>query len=161
MTGLGRTTSKAFGLGAPKIPWINLGRTRGSKPQMEGTTSDSFQINLGDGFATAGNAKTKGVKPSMTSIVCPFFRAGALESIGDSMISSITTKVRGASVPILGQTLQRRSCKYSSQFFLDPIDITLWLVFAYVLGGHKLATMQSLFCTTSLSTQMIPQSDRL
>ena len=35
---------------------------------------------------TVGNAKTRGIKPSMVSMACPFFRASASESIGDSII---------------------------------------------------------------------------
>ena len=45
---------------------------------MAGTTGLRFWINLEDGFAIAGSAKTKGVKPSMAGMACPFFRAGAL-----------------------------------------------------------------------------------
>ena len=77
---------------------------------------------------TVGNAKTKGVKPSMAGMVCPFFGAGTLESAGDSIISSIMTEVGGAGVLIPRGTLQRHSCKYSSQFSLDPIVIALCLV---------------------------------
>ena len=64
----------------------------------------------------------------MAGMVCSFFGDGTLKSIGDSIISSITTKVEGVGVLILGGTLQKRSSKYSSQSFFDPIDITLWLV---------------------------------
>jgi len=55
------------------------------------------------------------------------------------------TEVRG-----IGGILHKRSHKYSSQSFLDPIDIALWLVPAWVLGGHRLAAMQSFICTDSL-----------
>ena len=41
MTGLGKAASKAFGLGALEIPWIGFGRTKGSKPRIVGTTSNS------------------------------------------------------------------------------------------------------------------------
>ena len=61
-------------------------------------------------------------------MVCFFFEDGILESIGNFIISSIMTKVGGAGVLILGGTLQKRSCKYLSQSFFDPIEITLWLV---------------------------------
>ena len=74
---------------------------------------------------TASSAKTKGVKLSTVSMACPFFGANAFESIGDSVISSIMIKVEGVE-----GILHKRSCKYSSQSFLDPIDIALWLVLA-------------------------------
>lgn len=104
----------------------------------------------------AGNVKTKEVKPSIADMICPFFEAGTLKSIGDSMISLIMTKVRGA-----GVVLHRCSCNYSSQSCLYPINIALWLVPICVLGGHRLAAMQSLLCTTSLLIQMIRWLARL
>ena len=120
---------------------------------MTGTAGVPFWTNSRDDLAVPSKDKIKGAKPSM---VCSFFRAGNLKSTGDSIISSITTEVGGTSVLILGGTLQRRFCKYSSPSFLDPIDIALWLVPICVLGGHRLAAMQSLLCTTSLSIQIIP-----
>ena len=87
----------------------------------------------------------------MASMACPFFEAGALESIGDSVISSITMEVEGA-----GGTLHKRSHKYLSQSFLNPIVIVLWLVPAWVFRGHRLAAMQSLLRITSLSIQRMP-----
>ena len=84
----------------------------------------------------AGNAKTRGVKPSTVGMVCPFFGANAPKCISDSIISSIMTKVGGGE-----GILQKRSHKYSSQSSLDPIDIALWLVPACVLESHRLATM--------------------
>ena len=95
---------------------------------------------------TAGSAKTKGVKPSTVGMACPFFGADAFESTGDSIISSIMIKVEGVE-----GILHKRSCKYSSQSFLDPIDIALWLVPAWLFGGHRLAAMQSPLCIDSLS----------
>ena len=50
----------------------------------------------------------------MAGMVYPFFGAGTLESTGDSIISSIMTKVKGTGILILRGTLQRRSYKYSS-----------------------------------------------
>ena len=76
---------------------------------MAGTTGLPFWINLGDGFATASSAKTKGVKPLMAGMACPFFGAGAFECTSDSIIFSMMTKVGGAE-----GILHRRSCKYSS-----------------------------------------------
>ena len=151
ITGLGKAAFRAIGSSAPKIPWIDLGKTRGSKPRMVGTIRIPFWKNPRDGFSTGGSAKTKGVKPSMASMACPFFEAGAPESIGDFVISSITTEVEGA-----GGTLHKCSHKYSSQSFLDSIVIVLWLVPAWVFRGHRLATMQSLLRTTSLLIQIIP-----
>ena len=106
MTGLGRTTSKAFGLGALEIPWIELGKTEGSKPRMAGSIGVPFWINPRDGSVTTGNAKTR-VKPSMDGMACPFFVASALESTSDSVISLIMTEVKGAR-----GILHKRSCKY-------------------------------------------------
>ena len=122
MTRLGKAASKAFRLGAPKIPWIGFGRTRGSKPRMVGTKGVPFWINPRDDSTIIGNAKTKGAKPSTSGTVCPFFGAGAPESIGDSF-SSIMTKVRGAE-----GILHRCSRKYSSQSSLNSTNIALWLV---------------------------------
>ena len=68
-----------------------------------------FWINPGYGFVTTSNAKTRGVKPLMAGMVCPFSGAGTLESTGDSIISSIMTEVGGA-----GGILHKLSCKYSS-----------------------------------------------
>ena len=104
----------------------------------------------------AGNAKTRGAKPSTAGVVCPFFGAKALKSMSDSVISSIKTEVRG-----VGGILHKHSRKYASHSFLDPIVIVLWLVPAWVLGRHRLATMQSFLRTTSLSIQMISQLARL
>ena len=63
MTWLGRATSKAFRPGAPEIPWINLGKTKGSKPRIVRTTRVPLWTNPGDGSTIASNAKTKEVKP--------------------------------------------------------------------------------------------------
>ena len=49
----------------------------------------------------------------------PFLESDDPESVGDSMISSMTIKEGGTEV-----TLQRRFCRYSSQSLLDPTDIT-------------------------------------
>ena len=87
---------------------------------MGGMTKVPFWINPEDGFATAGNTKTRGVKPLMAGMVCPFFGAGTLESVGDYVISSIITEVGCA-----GGILHKLSCKYSSQSFLDPTIIVL------------------------------------
>ena len=38
MTVLGKEASKTFGSGISKLPEIDLGKTRGVKPQMVGTT---------------------------------------------------------------------------------------------------------------------------
>lgn len=138
ITGPSKATSKALEPGIPKIPEIDLNKTRGSKPQMAKMTRVPFWINDGNCSTTTGNAKTKGVKPSMAGMVFHFFEVGAPESTDDSIISSIITEVRRGGVLIPGRTLQRRSCKYSSQSFLVPIVIALCLVLAWVLGGHRL-----------------------
>ena len=105
MTGLGKVASKAFGPGIPEILEIDLGKTKGSKPRMAGTIGVPFWINPRDGSTIVGKAKTKGVKPSMVGMACPFFGAGALESTSDSMISLITTEVGGVGILILRGTL--------------------------------------------------------
>ena len=146
MTGMGKAASKTFGLGALEIPWIELGRTKGSKPRIFGMTEVPFLINLGDGSMTTGSAKTRGVKPSMASIACPFFGTSAPKSISDFVISSImidVDRVKGI--------LHKHSYKYSSQSFLDPIDIALWLVPAWVFRRYRLAAMQLLLRMDSLS----------
>ena len=79
-----------------------------------------FWINPGDGFVTTSNAMTRGVKPLMAGMVCPFFGAGTLESVGDYVISLIITEVGCA-----GGILHKLSCKYSSQYSLDPTIIVL------------------------------------
>ena len=40
----------------------------------------------------------------MAGMACPVFGVGTPESTGDSIISSITTKVKGASVPSLEES---------------------------------------------------------
>ena len=104
-----------------------------------------FCINPRDGSATASSAKTRGVKPLMASMVCPFFGDGAPESTSDSIIFLIMIEVGGH-----GGILHKHFCKYSSQSFLDPIDIALCQILAWVTGRHRLAAMQSLLCMDSL-----------
>ena len=141
MTRLGKAASKAFGLVALKIPWIGLGRIIGSKPWMVGRTWVPFWINPRNGSTTAGSANTWGVKPLMAGMAYPFFGASAFESTGDSIISSIMTKVEGA-----GGILHKCSFKYLPQSFLDPTIIALWVVPTWVFGGHRLTAMQLLLC---------------
>lgn len=109
MTGLRKVASKAFELGILEIPEIDLDRIRGLKPRMAEMTEVPYWINPRGGLTTTGNSKTKGVKPSMPGMVCPFFEASTLESISYSIISLITTKVIGASALIPRGTLQRCS----------------------------------------------------
>ena len=105
---------------------------------------------------TAGNARTRGVNPSMAGRACLFLESDDPESASDSMISSMTTKEGGTKV-----TLPRHFNKYSSQSFLDPTNIALQLVFDYATRGHRLVAMQPPFRTTSLLIQIIPRSARL
>ena len=119
---------------------IGFGLTNGSKPRMVRTSGVPFQTNPGDGSAIIGKDKIIEAKPSMVGMAYPFFRPGTPKSTGDSIISSITTEVGGAGIHIPRGTLQTCSYKYSSQYFLNPIDIALWLVPACVLGGHKLVS---------------------
>ena len=125
MTRLGRTASKAFESEALEISWIDFNRTRGSKSRLAGTTGVPFYTNPEEGLAIPGKDKIKGAKSSMVGMACPFFGASTPEATGDSIISSITTEVGGPSILITRGTLQWHSRKYSSQSFLDPIDIAL------------------------------------
>jgi len=56
----------------------------------------------------------------MASGAYPFPESDDPKSVGDSIISSMTTEKGGTEV-----TLPRYFCKYSSQSFPDPIDIAL------------------------------------
>ena len=58
----------------------------------------------------------------MANGACPFSESDNPESVGNSMISSMTTEDGGAKV-----TLPRRFCRYSSQSFLDLTNIALQL----------------------------------
>jgi len=118
MIGLGRATYKAFGPRALKIPWIGFDRTKGSKPQMARIIGVSFWTNPGASSAIPSKDKIKGAKPSMAGRVYSFFRAGTLESTGTSIISSIMTKVKEASILIPRGILQRHFYKYSSHLSL-------------------------------------------
>ena len=71
--------------------------------------------------------------------------------VGVSTISSITTEEEGPRA-----TWPRCFYKYSSQSFLNPIDIALQLAPNWVVGGHKLAAIHSPLRIISLSIQMIP-----
>ena len=62
---------------------------------------------------TTGSAKTRGVKSSTIGMAYPFFGDSALESTGDSVISTIMIEVEGDK-----GILRKRSCKYSSNPFL-------------------------------------------
>ena len=92
----------------------------------------------------------------MADGVCPFLESDDPESMGVSTISSMTTEEGGAEV-----TWPRHFYRYSSQSFLDLTDIELRLASDWTVGGHKLAAIQSPFCTISLLIQMIPHSARL
>ena len=151
MTRLGRAASKTFWLRALEISWTDFGKTRGSKPRIVGMTGVPFWTNIGDGSVILGKDKIKGAKPSMVGRICSFFEASTPKSTGGSIISSMTTEVRR-----VGGILHRRSHKYLSQSFLDPIIIALWLVPAWVLCRHGPAAMKLLLHTASLLIQMIP-----
>ena len=49
---------------------------------------------------TTGNARTRGVNPLMAGRVCPFLKSDDPRSVGDSMISSMTTEDGGAEVTL-------------------------------------------------------------
>ena len=92
----------------------------------------------------------------MAGETCPFPKSDDPRSVDVSTISSMTAEEESAKV-----TWPRRFSKYSSQSFLDPTDIALQLVFNQVIGGHKLAAIQSLLRTISLSIEMILCSVKL
>ena len=73
----------------------------------------------------------------MVGGACPFSKSNDPESAGDSMISSTTTEKGGTEV-----ALPRNFCRYSSQSFLDLINIALQLVPDWAAGGHSLAAIQ-------------------
>ena len=52
----------------------------------------------------------------MAGEACPFPESDNPKSVGDSMVSLMTTKEGGTEV-----TLPRRFCRYSSQSLLDPL----------------------------------------
>ena len=104
----------------------------------------------GAGPVIAGSARTRGMNPLMAGGACLFLKSNDPGSIGDSMISSMTTEEGGVEV-----TWPRCFYRYLSQSFLDPTDIALQLASNWLVGGHKLAAIQSHFCTISLSIQMI------
>ena len=105
---------------------------------------------------TTCNARTRGSNPSMAGRTCPFPKSDDPRSTDVSTISSMTAEEESAKV-----TWPRCFSKYSSQSFLDPTDIALQLVFNWVIGGHKLAAIQSLLRTISLSIEMMPCSVKL
>ena len=82
----------------------------------------------------------------MAGGVCLFFESDDLRSVGDSIISSMTTEEGGD-----GVIWPRRFSKYLSHSFFDPIDIALQLALDWTVGGHKLAAIQSPLRTISLS----------
>ena len=93
--GLDKVASRDFKPGTLEIPEISLGKTRGSKPWITGTIKVPFWMDAGNDSTIASNTKTKGGKPSMADMACPFFGADAPESTVDSMISSMMTEVGG------------------------------------------------------------------
>ena len=109
--------SRAFKPDTPKTLEVGFDRIKGSKPWIAGTMEIPSCTDDEAGSATAGNARTRGVNPSMAGRVCPFPEFDDPESVSDSMISLMTTEEVGAEV-----TLPKHFCRYSSQSFLDPTD---------------------------------------
>ena len=135
---------------------MGFGKIKGSKPRIEGTMAAPTYIDDEVDPVTTCNARTRGANPSMAGGTCPFPKSDDPRSADVSTISSMTAEEESAKV-----TWPRRFSKYSSQSFLDPTDIALQLVFNWVIGGHKLAAIQSLLRTISLSIEMIPCSVKL
>ena len=79
-TGLGRMDSRAFELDTPEIPEASFGKIREPKPQMAGTMAVPSWTDDEAGPTTAGNARTRGVNPSMAGEACPFPESNDPES---------------------------------------------------------------------------------
>ena len=138
--------SRIFEQNTSEILKAGFGKIRGSKPWIAGIMVVLARTDDETSLVTAGNARNRGVNPPMAGGAYPFPESDDLGSIGDSMISSITTEEGCAEV-----TWPRSFCRYSSQSFLDPTNIALQLVLDWTVGGHKLAAMQSPLHTISLS----------
>ena len=145
-TRLGKMASRAFESDTPEIPEAGFIKIRGLNPWIVGKMAIPSCINDVASSTTTSNARTRGVNPSMAGGACPFPKFDDLWSIGDSTISSMTTEEKGAEV-----TLPSHFCRYSSQSFLNPIDIALQLASDLVARGHRLAAIQSPFRNISLS----------
>ena len=95
-TRLGRIASRDFEPDTPKIPEASFGKIRGSKPQIVRTVVVPSCTDDEAGPMTVGNARTREANPLMVGRVCPSPKSYDLESVGVSMISSMTTKKEGA-----------------------------------------------------------------
>ena len=84
--------SRAFKLDTSEIPEASFGKIRGSKPRMVGTMVVPSRTGDEAGPTSVGNARTREVNPSMAGGACPFPKFDDPESVGDSMISSMTTE---------------------------------------------------------------------
>ena len=122
-TKLGKMASRAFKSDTLEILEVSLSRIRGSKPRITKTIAVSSWTDDEAGPTIVGNVRTKGVNSSIVGRVCLFPKSNDSESVGDSMISLMTTEKKGTEV-----TLPRHFCWYSSQSFLDPTDTALRLV---------------------------------
>ena len=108
-TVLGNMASRAFKLDTLEILEASFGKIRGSKPWIMGTMVVPSYIEGEAGPMTVGNARTRGVNPSMAGGTRPFFESDDLRFMGVSKISSMTTKEGGAEA-----TWPRCFSKYSS-----------------------------------------------
>ena len=106
-TGLGRMALRPFEPDTLEIPEASFSRIKGSKLQMVGTMVVPSWTDDEAGPTTAINARTRGVNPLMVGGACLFPESDDLKSVGDSMISLMTTEEGGTEV-----TLPRRFSKY-------------------------------------------------
>jgi len=70
--------SRAFKPNTPEIPKVGFGRIRGSNPRIVGTLEVPSCTNDEAGSMTTGNARTRGVNPSMAGGACPFLESDDL-----------------------------------------------------------------------------------
>ena len=91
---------KGLGIRYPEISEVGLDKIRGSKPRIAGTIMVPSWTNDEVGLVITSNAWTRGVNPSMACGACPFLKSDDSGSVGDSMISSITTKKGGQGVSV-------------------------------------------------------------
>ena len=73
--GLARVASRAFEPNTLEIPKAGFSRIRGSNPWIAGTMAVPSDIDDEAGSTTAGNARTRGVNPSMADGACPLLES--------------------------------------------------------------------------------------
>ena len=94
-TGLGKIASRAFKPNTLEIFEAGFGKIRGSNPRIARTMAIPSRTHDEVGPVTAGNVKTRGPNPRMSSGTCPFPESDEPRSIGVSPFSSMTTEEEG------------------------------------------------------------------